>query len=68
MLSVQLDVAQNMSETDIGEMAAELDSYLDGLCIHQVTGETRIEPEAVERSLLAMIEGRARTKLGYAAR
>jgi len=54
-----LDSCRNMSEADIGEFVAELDSYLDGLCIHQVTGETRIDPEAVVRSLLAMAEGRA---------
>jgi TetR/AcrR family transcriptional regulator, transcriptional repressor of bet genes len=54
-----LDVARNMSEADIGEFAAELDAYLDGLCIHQVTGETRVDPEAVTHSLLAMAEGRA---------
>jgi len=54
-----LDACRNMSEAEISEFATELDCYLDGLCIHQVTGETRLDPEAVVRSLLAMAEGRA---------
>lgn len=53
-----LDDPATMSETEIGELAAEYDAYLCGLAFNRATGERRIEPEEVERSLLAMVTAR----------
>src|SRR5262249_29262393 len=55
----ELDVAHNMSELDIQEFAAECDAYFNGIGNHWVTGERKLQPEAVERSLLSMARGRA---------
>ena len=58
-----LDTAGRMSDSEITELAAEFDAYVNGLCIHRVTGEVRLNPEAVVRSLMAM----ALARLGVSA-
>ena len=54
-----LDEAAMMSEAEIAELAAEFDAFLCGLAFHRATGERKIEPKEVERSLLAMVTARA---------
>lgn len=54
----ELDVTHRMSDEEIRELAAEYDAYVNGLCIHRVTGEGRLKPEAIQRSLLAMAMAR----------
>lgn len=49
-----LHMAGVASDAEISELAAEYDAFLCGLAFHRATGERRIEPEAVEQSLLAM--------------
>jgi AcrR family transcriptional regulator len=53
-----LDEAAMMSEAEIAELAAEFDAFLCGLAFHRATGERKIQPEEVERSLLAMVTAR----------
>lgn len=54
-----LDDPATMTEAEIGELAAEFDAYLCGLAFSRATGERKLEPEEVERSLLAMVTARA---------
>jgi AcrR family transcriptional regulator len=63
----EMDAAHNMRESDITELAAEIDAFVNGLYIHQVTGESRIDAQGAERSLLAMVKGRAEKIMHEAA-
>jgi TetR/AcrR family transcriptional repressor of bet genes len=63
----EMDAAHNMRESDIVELAAEIDAFVNGLYIHQVTGENRIDALGAERSLLAMVRGRAERIMHEAA-
>jgi AcrR family transcriptional regulator len=46
------------SEPVCGELAAEIDAYLNGLAVHICTGEGLLDVSAVEESFVQMIEGR----------
>lgn len=47
-----------LSQRDIMELAAEYDVILNGVCIHYVTGERGLSPEALERSLIELARSR----------
>lgn len=54
----ELDKRRRLSDAELSELAAECDAYLNGLAIHRCTGEMRLDPEAVQRSLLSMTAAR----------
>jgi TetR/AcrR family transcriptional regulator, transcriptional repressor of bet genes len=56
----QLDTDIAIGEAEIRELAAELDSYVNGVGLHIATGATNLDARAIERSLLAMVMARLR--------
>ncbi len=56
----QFDTATSMSDEDVRELAAEYDSYFNGLSIHLATGAKNLDVESVASSMLAVITARLR--------
>ena len=56
----QIDSAGSMSQRDIRELAAEYDSYLNGLSIHRATGAKNLDVDSVVASMLAIMTARLR--------
>jgi TetR/AcrR family transcriptional repressor of bet genes len=55
-----LDPDITISEAEIRELAAEIDSYVNGVGLHIATGAANLDPRAIEQSLLAMALARLR--------
>lgn len=54
----ELDSHRRLTESELLELAAECDAYLNGLAIHRCTGEMKLDPKAVQQSLLSMTAAR----------
>jgi AcrR family transcriptional regulator len=49
---------RNFDATELRELAAECDAYMNGISIHRITGELNLDPDAVYRSLRSMAQAR----------
>jgi TetR/AcrR family transcriptional regulator, transcriptional repressor of bet genes len=58
----QLDGNATTGEADLRELAAECDSYFNGLAIHLATGALNLSPEAATTSLLALVTARLKSE------
>jgi TetR/AcrR family transcriptional repressor of bet genes len=58
----QFDANAAIGEADLRELAAECDSYFNGLAIHLATGALNLSPDAATTSLLAVVTSRLRSE------
>lgn len=49
-----LDLGRALDDSEVAAFAAEWDAYLNGISTHHVTGESKLRPADIERSLLSM--------------
>lgn len=55
---VGMDGGLEMNGDEIEELATEIDAYMNGLGLHAVTGETRMDTSSIEKSLMLLVDGR----------
>ncbi|MGF7162230.1 AcrR family transcriptional regulator [Rhodoligotrophos appendicifer] len=57
-LIYDIDPTSRARKTEVRELVAELDAYVNGLALHNVTGAQNLNPRSVERSLMMLVMSR----------